>query len=272
MPSGKTIPILDDVRDISTAQRDEFRDNGHILVRGVLSAAEAAAYRSLILETVRRHIRDKRKLPDRGVYGRAFGQMVNLWRVDEGVAQFVRSRRLAKIAADLLGVANVRIYHDHALFREAGGRAAHWHQDQYYWPLDTADTITMAMPLVDQSIDMGMFVFASGSHKYGTIKDPKLSYEPDSLYRKYIREHQFPLTCAAGMRAGDTTWHYGNTVHHTSGNDSEKRREMMTICYMADGARVTQPTHKAQVHELNAWLMGLPPGRLAASELNPLLL
>jgi hypothetical protein len=45
---------------------------------------------------------------------------------------------------------------------------------------------------------------------------------------------------------------------------------MMTITYMADGARVAQPVHKAQVHELNAWLMGLPPGRLAASELNPL--
>jgi hypothetical protein len=47
---------------------------------------------------------------------------------------------------------------------------------------------------------------------------------------------------------------------------------MMSISYMADGARVTQPTHKAQVQELHAWLMGLPPGRLAASEINPLIL
>jgi ectoine hydroxylase-related dioxygenase (phytanoyl-CoA dioxygenase family) len=263
------IPLLDDNREISTAQRDEFRDNGHLLVRGLLDAQEVAVYRGLILEAVKKQSREKRKLPERGIYGRMFGQMVNLWRVDEGVRQFVLSKRLARVAADLLGVAGVRIYHDHVLFKEAGGRATYWHQDQYYWPLDTADTVTMAMPLVDQSIEMGMFVFASGSHKSGTLRDPKLSYEPDSLYRKYVKENHFPLSYSAGMRAGDTTWHFGNTVHHTLANESDRRREMMTITYMADGARVAQPAHQAQVFELNAWLMGLSPGRLAASELNP---
>jgi ectoine hydroxylase-related dioxygenase (phytanoyl-CoA dioxygenase family) len=272
MALPKTIPTIDSLREISTSQRDEFRDNGHLLVRGLLSAVEMASYRQLIVDVVKRQSRERRKAPERGIYGRSFGQMVNLWRVDEGIRQFVLSRRLGKVAADLLGVANVRIYHDHALFKEAGGRATYWHQDQYYWPLDTADTITLAMPLTDQSIEMGMFVFASGSHKHGTVIDPKLSSEPDGLYRKYVREHQFPMSCAAGMRAGDSSWHYGNTVHHTSANESERRREMMTITYMADGARVAQPVHEAQVYELNNWLAGLPPGRLAASELNPLVL
>jgi ectoine hydroxylase-related dioxygenase (phytanoyl-CoA dioxygenase family) len=272
MGLSKTIPPLDSYLEISTAQRDEFRDNGHLLVRGLLGAGEVTAYRSLIVDAVKRQSRERRKSPERGIYGRSFGQMVNLWRGDEGVRQFVLSRRLAKVAADLLGVANVRIYHDHALFKDAGGRATYWHQDQYYWPLDTADTVTLAMSLTDQSIEMGMFVFASGSHKNGTIMDPKLSTEPDSLYRKYIREHHFPLSCAAAMRAGDSSWHYGNTVHHTSANQSDRRREMMTITYMADGARVAQPVHEAQVYELNNWLTGLPPGRLAASELNPLIL
>jgi len=271
MGTIRNIPMLDDRRDISTSQRDEFRDNGHLLVRGLLNAEEISAYRGIILEAVKKQSREKRKLPERGIYGRMFGQMVNLWRVDEGVRHFVLSERLARVAADLLGVSGVRIYHDHALLKDAGGRATYWHQDQYYWPLDTADTVTMAMPLTDLSIEMGMFVFASGSHKNGTVWDSKLSVEPDSTYRKYIRENHFPLSYSAGMRAGDTTWHYGNTVHHTLANESDRRREMMTITYMADGARVTQPAHKAQVHELNAWLMGLPPGRLAASELNPLI-
>jgi len=268
----KTIPGLDNFREISTAQRDEFRDNGHVLVRGLLSVAEITVYHQVIADAVKRLGRERRKMPAKGIYGRVFGQMVNLWCGDEGVRQFVLSQRLGKVAADLLGVANVRIYHDHALFKEAGGRATYWHQDQYYWPLDTADTITLAMPLTDQSIEMGMFVFASGSHKSGTVTDPKLSSEPDSLYRKYIRENHFPLSCAAGMRAGDSSWHFGNTVHHTSANESDRRREMMTITYMADGARVALPVHEAQAYELYNWLGGLPPGRLAASDLNPLVL
>jgi len=209
MNAGKALPSLDDFLGISTAQRDEFRDIGHLLVRGLLSMPEAGVYRQQVLEVVKRQSRERKKLPEKGIYGRAFGQMVNLWRVDEGVRQLVLSKRLGKVAADLLGVANVRIYHDHALLKEAGGRATYWHQDQYYWPLDTADTVTVALALTDQHIDMGMFVFADGSHKYGTIMDPKLSLEPDSTYRKYIRERQFPLSRAAGMRAGDASWHYG---------------------------------------------------------------
>jgi len=272
MGGFQSIPLLDGLQEISTAQRDEFRQNGHLLVRGLLSAKEVGVYRQLIVDVVKRRSRERRHAPERGIYGRFFGQMVNLWRLDEGIRHFVLSKRLGKVAADLLGVANVRIYHDHALFKEAGGRATYWHQDQYYWPLDTADTITMAMPLTDLSIGMGMFVFATGSHKYGTVMDPKLSSEPDSLYRKYIRENQFPLSFAAAMHAGDSSWHYGNTVHHTSANESDRRREMMTITYMADGARVAQPAHEAQVYELSNWLGGLPAGRLAASELNPLVL
>jgi len=268
MTPAKLLTPLDDFIAISTSQRDEFRVNGHLLVRGLLSTSEAGVYRQQILDAVKRQSREKRKAPERGIYGRSFGQWVNLWRTDEGVRQLVLSRRLGKVAADLLGVANVRIYHDHALLREAGGRATYWHQDQYYWPLDTADTVTMAMPLVDQSVEMGMFVFASGSHKNGTVWDPKLSVEPDSAYKRYIRENHFPLSYAAGMRAGDATWHYGNTVHHTLANESDRRREIMTITYMADGARVTQPAHKAQVHELNTWLMGLPPGRRASAAPN----
>ena len=74
------------------------------------------------------------------------------------------------------------------------------------------------------------------------------------------------------MRAGDATWHYGNTIHCAPGNDSDKMREVMTIIYMADGARITEPKHAAQNNDWNTWLMGLPPGRLAASALNPLVL
>src|ERR1700722_5152579 len=102
MALSKTIPPLDNLREISTAQRDEFRDNGHLLVRGLLTTAEIAIHRQLIVDAVKRQSRERRKSPERGIYGRAFGQMVNLWRGDEGVKQFVLSKRLGNVAADLL--------------------------------------------------------------------------------------------------------------------------------------------------------------------------
>ena len=57
--------------------------------------------------------------------------------------------RFAEVAARLLGVEGVRLYHDQGLFKEPGGGPTPWHQDGYYWPLDTERTITLWMPLVD---------------------------------------------------------------------------------------------------------------------------
>jgi len=167
--------------------------------------------------------------------------------MDEGVASIRIIEAIGKsIAADLLGVANVRIYHDHALYQRswwAGYVLAPGYNTTGRWIRRIL--VTMAMPLTDQNIENGgLFVFATGSHRHGTIMDSKLSSEPDGTYRKYIREHQFPLSRAAGMRAGDANpGIMGIRCIHTSANLSEKRREMVTITYMADGARVAQPVH-----------------------------
>src|SRR5512140_3690692 len=99
----------------------------------------------------------------------AFIQVMNLWVRDEAVRRYVLARRFAKIAADLMGVKGVRIYHDQALYKEAGGGITPWHQDHYYWPMDTDNTITMWMPLMDITPEMGTLVFASGSQVNGHL-------------------------------------------------------------------------------------------------------
>src|ERR1700731_4880680 len=87
MAVSKTIPPLEGFREISTAQRDEFRENGHVMVRGLLGLAEVGVYRQLIVDAVKRQSRERRKSPERGIYGRAFGQMVNLGRGEGGGGQ-----------------------------------------------------------------------------------------------------------------------------------------------------------------------------------------
>ena len=63
----------------------------------------------------------------------------------------------------LLEVAGVRLYHDQALFKEAGGGHTPWHADQFYWPLATDRTVTAWVPLVDVPMEMGPLAFATGS-------------------------------------------------------------------------------------------------------------
>ena len=266
------LPELDDFKTIPREQIEEFRENGHTITRGLLSPGEIAAYHSIIKKSALKYNTEERKIEDRDTYGKAFLQIMNLWKKDENVKEIVMSKRLAKVAADLLGVENVRIYHDQALFKEPGGGPTPWHQDQYYWPVDTAKTITMWLPLVDIDVDMGMLTFASGSQKKGSVFNYEISDESESEFDKYVHENNFEISRAKTMKAGDASWHTGFTIHNAPANKSNTLREVFTIIYIAGNARVAQPKNKWQENDLKTWLMNKEPGSFADSELNPLVL
>lgn len=263
------LPSLNDTISLDKAQINAFRENGHTLTKGLLHADEVAAYRQVINEAAYKYNTETRKLEERDTYGKAFLQIMNLWESDEAVRKFTLAKRFAKVAADLLGVENVRIYHDQALYKEPGGGFTPWHQDQYYWPLSTTNTVTMWMPLIDIAEDMGMLTFASGSHKEGSVKNIAISDESEATLNDYIHRKGYDVTRASTMNAGDATWHYGWTLHAAPGNQSGITREVMTVIYFADGATVTEPINQHQENDRNRWLQGLQPGTAAASDLNP---
>jgi len=266
------LPGLNDYKKLPAENISEFQEKGHTLVKEVLPAQEIEFYRPIIVNAAEKYNTEKRKLEDRDTYGKAFLQIMNLWQADEEVRKFVLSKRLAKIAADLMGVENVRLYHDQALFKEPGGGPTPWHQDQYYWPIDTNNTITMWMPLVDIDVDMGMLTFASNSYTEGAIFNHEISDESESVFDNYVKKKNFPISRAQTMKAGDATWHRGFTIHNAPGNNSDKLREVMTIIYMADGARITPYANNWQKSDHSKWLMDKPIGELIDSELNPKLL
>ena len=268
-----TAPDLAGFVPVSESEIDDFRTKGHVLLSGILTNPEVSYYRDVINEAALRYNTEKRKLEDRDTYGKAFLQITNLWEADEGVRNFTLAKRFGKIAADLLGVENVRIYHDQALYKEPGGGFTPWHQDQYYWPLDTNNTVTMWMPLIDITDEMGMLTFASGSHQSGFVENVAISDESEAMLEKFVKEKGFEISRAKTMSAGDATWHYGWTLHSAPGNKStEIMREVMTIIFVADGARITEPQNKHQEADRQRWMNGLPAGDLLASDLNPLVL
>jgi ectoine hydroxylase-related dioxygenase (phytanoyl-CoA dioxygenase family) len=258
--------------EINQNLQDDFQQNGHILLRGLATAAEIAEFQPAIKSASYKYSTETRSLEERDTYGKAFLQIMNLWRHDEAVKKFVFEKKFAQVAADLLGVEKVRLYHDQALFKEPNGGYTPWHQDQYYWAFDTEKTITMWMPLVDIDEQMGMLTFASGSHKKGPIGSVEISDESEETYEKYIAEHGFPIAKASTMKAGDATFHLGWTIHSAGGNQSQTTtREVMTIIFYADGARITPPANQNQINDIAAWMGGKTVGEIADSEINPVL-
>lgn len=254
---------------LSTEQISEFQNNGHILLREVATKNEVNFYRPIISNAVRQFSKETRKLSERDTYGKAFLQITNLWEIEEQVKKFVFARKFAQIAADLLGVEKVRLYHDQALFKEGGGGYTPWHQDQFYWNLDTTKTITMWMPLVEVSPDMGLMKFAKNSHQFGLFDEITISDKSNEVYTQIIDETGFALSQPVTMQAGDATFHYGHTIHCADSNQTQMTREVFTIIYFADGAKITEPINHFQKADHERWLDSIAIGELANGKLNP---
>lgn len=270
MPTD-TLPQLATPYPIDDEQVSAYRAHGFLRLPGVADVGEAAAYRGPIAAAVERLSTETRPLAKRDSYGMAFLQVMNLWRHDESVARFVMASRFADVAARLLGVPRVRLYHDQALFKEPGGGYTPWHQDAMYWPLDGARCLTMWMPLVDITPAHGGLAFASGSHVDGPLSDIGISDASEEHFDRLVAERGLVIDEPVAMRAGDASFHSGWTVHKALGNTAAQMREVMTVIWFADGLPVHQPANPAQANDLATWLPGLAPGDVAASPANPVL-
>ncbi|MGH0037898.1 MAG: phytanoyl-CoA dioxygenase family protein [Myxococcota bacterium] len=265
---------LHDLSDPHPLTREEVlahgRD-GHVIVRGLASPAEVSALRPALLEAGAACRHDSRPLAERDTYGKAFVQMFNLWRQNELARVFVFARRFARVAAELMGVSAVRLYHDQALFKEPGGGATPWHQDHFYWPLETPDTITLWMPLVQATPEMGLMTFASGSHTQGSLGDFAIGDASQAAFERLVESRGLPRAHTPALAPGDASFHSGWTLHCAPANRTRRLREAMTIIYYADGAQVGPLDHPARRLDRDVWLAGCEPGELAAGPLNPVL-
>ncbi|MDA1076025.1 MAG: phytanoyl-CoA dioxygenase family protein [Proteobacteria bacterium] len=263
--------VIDRTVDLDVGTVDAFHRDGHVVVRNLASRSEIARYRPAIEAAVQRLALRYPPIAERDTYGKAFIQALNLWRRDARIKRFVFSARFARVAADLMGVPGVRLYHDQALFKEPDGGHTPWHQDQAYWPLDTEDTITMWMPLVDIPAEIGTMTFASGSHSKGELGRFIIGDESHERFGEVVERLGFEEHTFGAMKAGDATFHRGLTLHRAAANLTSIMRGVMTIIWFADGTRVSADIGGARFNDHKFWLAEIPPGELAAGPLNPLL-
>jgi ectoine hydroxylase-related dioxygenase (phytanoyl-CoA dioxygenase family) len=266
------LPDLDDEYPLTPEHTRHFRTEGFVILRGVFTSEEVDAYRIEIQRATRELNQESRKLDERDTYGKAFLQTINLRLHNEGVMKLVGSHRIGKVAADLMGVDGVRIFHEQSLFKEPGmgTNPTPWHQDQYYWPLEELTTIGFWMPLVDIEEGMGGMKWAAGTHKLGFLGQHVISDESQKYFEDYIGEHHIRVTEGVPMKKGDISFHYGWTLHAAGPNCSDKVREAMIGTYFADGMRVMAPTNPSQENDRVNYLGGKEPGEIADSALNTL--
>lgn len=262
--------ILEEAYTLTKDQIEFYNENRYIKLKNVLDANSLTYFNDVISKKVEELNEENIPLEKRSTYGKAFLQLFNLWEKDEQIKSLIFSKRLAKIAADLLQVEGVRLYHDQALFKEAGGGITPWHADQYYWPLASDKTITAWIPLQKTDLEMGPLEFSASSHKILDGRELAISDTSETQIQKRLKVTDFKHVIEP-FDVGEISFHSGWVFHRAGANQTDKIRKVMTIIYMDKAMKLKKPENDGQLNDWNTWCPGAEIGKEINSPLNPIL-
>ena len=266
----KEIEILDESFAITDEQINFFQTNGFIKIKNVLPANTLHYMNETISEEVKRLNTQHLPMEQRDTYGKAFLQIFNLWAKSESVKEVLFSKRLAKIASELMDVKGVRMYHDQALFKEPGGGHTPWHADQYYWPLSSDKTVTVWIPLQKTGLELGPLEFSAGSQQLMEGRNLKISDESEKEIQRKLTLRDFEQVVEP-FDVGEVSFHMGWVFHRAGPNQTDAMRKVITVIYMDKDMRLKEPVNENQIADWKTWCPGVKVGDVIDSPLNPVL-
>ncbi|MCZ7644265.1 MAG: phytanoyl-CoA dioxygenase family protein [Planctomycetota bacterium] len=247
-----------------------FREHGYVKLKNVFSAEVLAHYGREITRKTLELNRNTLPMAERSTYNKAFIQVGNLWTKSEVVKEFVFGTRLARLAAQLLGVSGVRMWHDQALYKEPSGGFTPWHADQYYWPMSSEKSVTAWIPLQAVPLEMGPLAFAAKSHTFEYGRDLRIGDDSEARISKAMQEQGFRYV-EEPFDLGEVSFHYGWTFHRAGPNVTARPREVMTVIYMDEAMRLKEPSNDNQVADWKAWCPETKIGEVMDGKLTPVI-
>lgn len=253
--------------EVSESAVARFQREGFVKLPNVLNADACAILRRAMRDSLEREFAVQL---DGGVKAR-FLSLEMMWLNDAILRDFVLSPRIAAIAARLLDVPAVRLYHDNILSKEPGCGRTPWHYDDHHFPLDTHDVVTAWIPAQPIPADMGPLVFAADIDVHRMVCHVpfiKTDTSYDRRISEIFAERDVPIHDEA-FALGEVSFHH-NLCFHTAGpNRTQRSRLVLATTYFADGSRVmNQPTMVSG--DWQKFMPGIKPGEVANSDLNPI--
>lgn len=261
---------LDANYSVTPAQVMYFSENGFIKIKNIFDASVIDYMNIVISKEVDRLNNQQIPLEERDTYGKAFLQIMNLWTHTEVVKDIVFSKKIAQIATGLMQTTGVRLYHDQALFKEPKGGHTPWHADQYYWPLDTENTVTAWIPLQATPLNYGPLEFSAGSNKLTAGRDKQISDESQAFLEAELKRHAFNHVVEP-FDVGEISFHRGWLYHRAGPNVSGNMRKVMTMIYMDIDTVLKTPENHNQQADWDTWCPGATVGQIVNTPLNPVL-
>ena len=235
----------------------DWERDGAICVRGALSPNDVA----LAARAIDANLADLSPLAKRASDSAdgAFIEDFRSWSRIAVMEQFITTSPVAAIAADVMGAATVRLFHDHVLVKEPGtSQRTPWHQDIPYYNVDGTMNLSMWIP-VDPVPRAVTLEFVAGSHR-GPWYMPRTFLDAQA---RWFREgslaelpdiaadpEQFPVI-GWELEPGDVVCFHMQILHTAAGNPGPGRRRVLSLRFLGDD----------MVHAPRAWTTSPPfPG------------
>jgi len=189
------------------------------------------------------------------------------WRISPGFHDLVFSRRIIKVAEQLLG-GPVRLWHDQLFVKPSrDGAVVEWHQDYSYWTrTKPVAHLTCWIGLDDSTEDNGCLRYIRGSHKWDLLPRYHLSGSMSSVF-EYLSDEQRAAfdPVPALLSAGEASFHHPMMLHGSYENTSNQMRRATVVNFFRDG--VTSDSDESLLEGVPV----IPPGSKIEGQFFPLL-
>src|SRR3954471_11653780 len=235
--------------DLTGAEVDAFARDGVTVLRGVLSDEEVGT----LVRGVDRNLAELSPLgmnaTEPGKPGAFVEDLRNWQRIGE-YEDVIRGSALGRVAGALMGAREVRLFHDHLLVKEPGTLdRSPWHQDQPYYCIDGAQTVSFWIPL-DPVARPSTLEFVAGSHggpwymPRSFVKKTAMVFEEGALAEVPDVDADraaFPIKGWA-MQPGDAVAFNMLTLHAAAG--SPARRRAFSVRFTGDDVTWAPRPHR----------------------------
>ena len=224
-----------------------FHEDGAVLIRGVIGRdwldRLAAAFEEAVASP--------------GTYAKSYGPADARYYTDHHLCtrfatfrDFLRLGPTTRVAAEILGAAQLHVYDEHLLIKEPGAPApTYWHHDMPYFSIDGNDIASVWFSLDPVTEDTGALRFAVGSHRWDKLFQPvKIGLnEPNEMFDRDELVDRVPdidgnpeayPTVLMEVEPGDVIVFHGRTLHASGGNSrTDRSRRALSIRYAGDDIR-----------------------------------
>jgi phytanoyl-CoA hydroxylase len=247
---------------LTVDQKNFYRDNGFLLIKGLLGKAEAELYRRECHELLERlrAIRETdatwgsaRMNPTGGTvlhhchdvqfYSAAFSSLL----VDE---------RLSEAASELMGSPNVQLHHNKMFIKPPEkGSPFPMHQDHPFFPHERHSMMAAIFHFDDAPIEKGCLRVVPGSHKLGPIE-----HVQEGGWHLPFDRYPLESSTACPAEAGDVLLFSYLTIHGSGVNSSNEARTTLLVQMRDPSDPPTNDEHRSRGQGM--MLRGVDPLRV----------